>query len=186
MFFDGWGDLLRVLVAATVAYVTLLLLLRISGKRTLGQLNAFDFVVTVALGSMLSAIILPNEVSLAGGALGLGLLILFQALIATLTSRRPGVRSAVTASPALLLEDGRVLKDALRAHRMAESELRQAVRQSGHGDVHQIAAVVLETDGTLSVIPHSQLGDASALADLSGHGAPDANTAAGPDAPGQA
>jgi len=65
-----------------------------------------------------------------------------------------------------VLRDGQLLHDALRASRLAESEVRQAVRSSGSGDLSQVGAVVLESDGTLSVITDGQMGDGSALGDL--------------------
>ena len=69
MFFDSWTGLGRVLVVGTLAYVALVAVLRISGKRTLTKLNAFDLVVTVALGSTLATILLSNSVALADGFL---------------------------------------------------------------------------------------------------------------------
>jgi len=65
-----------------------------------------------------------------------------------------------------VLRDGQLLHDALRASRLAESEVRQAVRSSGSGDLSQVGAVVLESDGTLGVITDGQMGDGSALGDL--------------------
>jgi uncharacterized membrane protein YcaP (DUF421 family) len=61
-----------------------------------------------------------------------------------------------------------LVEDALRKHRISPGELRQAVRASGNGDLSQVGAVVLESDGTLSVITASSLGSASALRDVPG------------------
>ena len=94
MLFDSWAGLGRVLLVGTLAYVALVLLLRISGKRTLGKLNAFDLVVTVALGSTLATVLLSKSVALAEGVLALGLLILLQYLIAWLSVRSPQFQAA--------------------------------------------------------------------------------------------
>ena len=72
MLFDSWAGLGRVLLVGTLAYVALVLLLRISGKRTLSKLNAFDLVVTVALGSTLATVLLSKTVALAEGVLAIG------------------------------------------------------------------------------------------------------------------
>ena len=69
MFFDSWTGLLRVLVVGGVRHSALILFLRLSGKRTLAKLNAFDLVVTVALGSTLSSVILSKSVALLEGLL---------------------------------------------------------------------------------------------------------------------
>ena len=78
MWFDGWSDILRVALVGGAAYLTLLVVLRVSGKRTLAKLNAFDLVVTVALGSTLATILLSKDVSWSEGAVALGGLALLQ------------------------------------------------------------------------------------------------------------
>ena len=168
MWFDSWSEILRIVLVGAASYTTLVVILRLSGKRTLGQLNVFDFVVTVALGSTLATIFLSSDVSWAEGATALGLLAGLQLLVAWISSRRPRVRGVFTAEPALLLEGGRIRHDAMRRNRLTESELRQAVRMQGTGDLSQVAAVVLETNGTFSVISSSTYGDGSALEDVRG------------------
>lgn len=171
MWFDAWGDLARVVLVGAAAYVFLVVLLRLSGTRTLVELDAFDLVVTVAQGSTLATILLSSDVAWAEGALALVLLVALQLVVAWTTARWPASRKAVTASPTLLLWHGEVREDALREHRVSQGELRQAVRSGSSGDLSQVGAVVLESDGTLSVVPASSLGDASALADVPGAGA---------------
>jgi uncharacterized membrane protein YcaP (DUF421 family) len=168
MWFDSWSDLTRVAVIGASAYVTVVVVLRLTGKRTLAKLNAFDLVVTVALGSTLATILLSTDVSWTEGALGLLVLALLQTGVAWVTVRRPELRQAVTARPSLLLADGRLRPAALRAERVTEGEVRQAVRASGYGDLSSIAAVVLESDGSLSVIPASQAGNGSSLRGVRG------------------
>ncbi|WP_295658408.1 DUF421 domain-containing protein, partial [uncultured Nocardioides sp.] len=158
MWFDRWSDVLRVLLVGPAAYAVLMVVLRTSGKRTLAKLNAFDLVVTVSLGSTLATIFLSGTVSWSEGAVALAVLALLQWLVAACTARWPRSRAVVTAGPTLLLRDGTMLHDALRSQRLTESEVRQAVRGTGAGDVSAVAAVVLETDGTLSVVPRSKVG----------------------------
>jgi uncharacterized membrane protein YcaP (DUF421 family) len=163
MWFDSWSDIARVLAVGTAAYATVVVVLRLTGKRTLSKLNAFDLIVSVALGSTLATILLSSDVSWAEGATALALLASLQFVVAWTTTRLPRGRSVVTARPTLLLDDGRLLRDALREQRVTEDEIRQAVRATGSGDLADIAAVVLESDGSLSVIPASKAGDRSAL-----------------------
>ncbi|MBN1093203.1 DUF421 domain-containing protein [Blastococcus sp. TML/M2B] len=163
MWFDSWSDLVRVAVIGASAYLTVVVVLRLSGKRTLAKLNAFDLVVTVALGSTLATILLNSDVSWTEGALALAVLALLQSLVAWGTVRWPGGRKVVTARPTLLLRDGRALPEALRAERVTMDEVRQAVRATGSGDLTSTAAVVLESDGSLSVISASRLGNGSSL-----------------------
>ena len=168
MWFDNWADVGRVLLVGSAAYAVLVLVLRLSGKRTLSQLNVFDFVVTVAFGSTLATILLNSNVSWTEGAFALGLLAALQFVVALVSSRWPPSREAITSRPVLLLRNGQVLVSALRRNRLTESELRQAVRMQGSGDLSDVAAIVLETNGKLSVISHNRCGNGSALEDVEG------------------
>ena len=165
MWFDTWKDIVRVLLVTAGSYATLVLILRASGKRTLAKLNAFDLIVTVALGSTLATILLNGTVSWSEGAVALAGLAALQFVVAIVTVRFPNARGVITSQPSLLLRDGEYLEDPMRRQRVPHSEVRQAVRASGVGDLAQVAAVVLESDGTLSVIQSSQAGDRSALVD---------------------
>lgn len=158
MFFDSWSALLRVVVVGTCAYVGLVLLLRVSGKRTLAKLNAFDFVVTVALGSTLATVLLSSSVALVEGVTALALLIALQYVVAWASVRSATIEGLVKSSPTLLYRNG-FLHDAMRRERVTEDEVRQAARGQGHADLHSVGAVVLETDGTLSFLPEPNAGE---------------------------
>ena len=152
MFFDSWSGIGRVLAVGVLAYAALVVLLRVSGKRTLSKMNAFDLVVTVALGSTLATIVLSRDVALAEGVAAFALLILLQFAVTWSSVRSKAVRGAVKSEPALLFFDGRFLCDALRRERVTQDEAEAAVRQHGHASMREVAAIVLETDGSLSVM----------------------------------
>ena len=152
MFFDTWHSLIRVLVVGPLAYLALILFLRISGKRTLTKLNAFDLVVTVALGSTLSSIVLTKSVALLEGVLALATLIGLQFLITWSSVRSPRVKALIKSEPTLLAHDGRLVEGAMRRQRMTRDDVLAALRSEGLDDLSQAAAVVLETDGSISVL----------------------------------
>jgi uncharacterized membrane protein YcaP (DUF421 family) len=164
--FGGWDSLLRALVVGVLAYVALVLALRIAGKRTLSKLNAFDLVVTVALGSILATILLSSEVSLASGVLAFALLIFLQFVVTWSSVRIPWIRKAVTGEPRMLMYRGEILPDALKRARVTEAEIRAAVRSSGFSDMAAPEAVVLETDGSFSVVGGGDAGGPSSLSDV--------------------
>lgn len=159
MIFDGWSDVGRVLLVGTLAYAGLVLLLRVTGKRTLSKMNAFDLVVTVALGSTLATILLSKDVALVEGLAALALLCLLQYAVAALSVRSPRFESFVKAEPRLLFHQGRFLDRALVDERVTPEEIRAAMRAEGHGNLDDVASVVLETDGTFSVISAPSSGD---------------------------
>jgi len=152
MLVDDWFGLLRVMAVGVAAYAALVALLRASGKRTLAKLNAFDFVVTVALGSTLATVLLSKDVALAEGLLAFALLAGLQYAVAWLSVRSPRFSGLVKSEPSLLLHRGRFLDEAMRRQRVTREEVVSALRSSGLARPEDAAAVVLETDGSLSVV----------------------------------
>jgi uncharacterized membrane protein YcaP (DUF421 family) len=163
MFFDNWAGLGRTLIVGVLAYAALIFLLRISGKRTLSKMNAFDLIVTVALGSTLATILLSKDVALAEGVLALALLIFLQFVITWLTVRSTTVLRLIKAEPTLLVHQGEFLQRAMKVQRVTEAEVRAAVRAQGIAAMEKVMAVVLETDASFTVIPYSDSDSASAL-----------------------
>jgi uncharacterized membrane protein YcaP (DUF421 family) len=151
MLFQGWPGLVRTVIVGVLAYTSLVAFLRVSGKRTLAKLNAFDLVVTVALGSTLSSILLQESVALAEGALALALLILMQYGVTALSVRLPAFARTVRAEPALLVKDGRCCFEMMHQERITESEALSAIRSAGGHRIEDARTVILESDGTLSV-----------------------------------
>ncbi|GEL41522.1 DUF421 domain-containing protein [Methylorubrum extorquens] len=152
MLFDSWSGLGRVLLVGPLAYVALVAILRISGKRTLTKLNAFDLVVTVALGSTLATVLLSKSVALAEGVLAMALLVFLQFAITWLAVRVSWVDGLIKSEPTLIVHEGRFLEQALVAQRVTKDEVLSALRSSGAGDLADVDAVVLETDGSMSVL----------------------------------
>lgn len=151
MFFNGWEGLARTALVGVLAYLALIVLLRMSGKRTLSKMNAFDLVVTVALGSTLATVLLSKDVALAEGVVAFAVLIGLQLSITWLSVRSRTVARFVKAEPTLLVHRGQYLPQAMRRERVLESEVLAAVRGQGMAAVDQVQAVVLETDGSFSV-----------------------------------
>lgn len=167
MFFDDIGDVGRVVVLGGLAYVVLVAVLRVSGKRTLAKLNAFDLVVTVAFGSVLATSFLSPTVSLAESAAAFAILAVAQFAVAKTSVLRPAFGRTVRARPTALVLDGRMRQDALRSERVTRADVLAAIRDAGIARTEDVDAVVLETDGSITVVPDANNG-ASALADVAG------------------
>lgn len=106
MFFDSWRGMLHILVVGFSAYAILIFMLRISGKRTLSKMNAFDLVVTVALGSTLATVLLDQSVPLMEGVLALALLVGLQFAITWMSVRFDWFKTLIKAEPTLLVHEG--------------------------------------------------------------------------------
>lgn len=165
MFFDGWFPILRVVIVGALAYAGLVVVLRTTGKRTLSKMNAFDLIVTVALGSTLATILLSEQVALVTGLAAFAVLASLQYAVAWASVRSEAMAKMVKAEPRLLFHDGSYLRSAMKAERVTKSEILQAIRNKGVSSLDQVAAVVLETDGTLNVIERGP-GAETSLADV--------------------
>ena len=166
LFFNIWSGILRTLIVGASAYVALVLILRISGKRTLTKLNAFDLVVTVALGSTLATVLLSKDVALAEGVTAFTLLCFAQYVVTWSSVRSQLIRGIVKGEPTLLLYRGELLWDALKRERVTQDEIQAAARSARQHDLKAVEAVVLETDGSLSVIAKLGESPGPAVAEL--------------------
>lgn len=168
MFFENWYDLWRIFVSCLIAYAALIFWLRVSGKRTLSKWNAFDFIVTIALGSILATVILSKNTPIVEGVFAAVLLIAFQFIITFLGSRIDLVDKIIKAEPTLLYYKGSYRKEVMKQQRVSKSEILSAIRASSIGSLDKVEAVVLETDGEFSVIETSDGGNNSTLQDVEG------------------
>lgn len=167
IYFDGWPGVLRVVAIGVPAYLALVFILRLSGKRSLAQLNIFDLVVTVSLGSTLATILLSNSVALAEGVTALALLIFLQFVLSWSSVRSAKVRNAIRSEPTLLYHDNNFVGSALKKQRVSREEILQAVRSSGLPAMDKVGSVILETDGSFSVIPLSEGNPETLLSNVS-------------------
>ena len=151
-FYSGSRPLLRTLVIAALAYPAMLLLVRISGHRTLARMNAFDLIVTIALGSTLASVITSEDLALAQGVLAFSLLVGMQFAITFLARRFGRIERIVNGDPTLLFFRGSFVRSGLDAARLTESEVVAAMRSHGSASLEMVEAVVLETNGQVSVV----------------------------------
>ncbi|MEC3874349.1 DUF421 domain-containing protein [Chryseobacterium salviniae] len=154
IFFESWTKVGHVALLTIIAFVTLFLFIRISGKRTLAKFNAFDFVVTVTLGSVLAYMMLA-QVNLTEGTVVLLLIIAMQLLFAKLSRRSVVIERLLNASPKLLFYKGSYLENNMEKELVTRQEILASIRQKGIGNVDDVLAVVIEANGDLSVIKKS-------------------------------
>lgn len=114
VFFDGWSGLIRVVVVGSLAYVALVLILRVTGKRTLSKMNAFDAIVTITLASTLATVLLSSGVALAEGVTAFLLLCILQYVVTYPSVRSSGFQDIIKAKPRLIFYRGRYLEDAMQ------------------------------------------------------------------------
>lgn len=169
LLFKDWQSIGNIALCALIGYVVLFLFIRISGKRTLAKLTAFDFVVTVTLGSTLSSMVL-GKVTQAEGAVAMAIIILLQYVLAWSAKKSPLLEKAINASPTMVFYRGLFLEEAMNKEVLTREEISASVRAFGLGDLQQVEAVIMELNGELTVIKKSIGSSYTSLEDVEAPG----------------
>jgi uncharacterized membrane protein YcaP (DUF421 family) len=138
-------------VRATVVYVFLLVLVRLTGKRTVGQFTPFDLIVVMLLSEAVSGSLAGQDGSLTGGLIAATTLIAINALIALVTARSPKADALLEGKPVLVGRDGQIYRDVLKHQRVPVSDLEQALREHDC-QIENMRMAVLESDGKISIL----------------------------------
>ncbi|WP_409250641.1 DUF421 domain-containing protein [Bacillus sp. SCS-153A] len=169
LLFDGWRNLIRAVIMCLLAYPFLLFLLRLFGRRTLAHVNMFDFIITITYGAILSTILTNDKVTLAEGAVILFMLTLLQLLIAKLTVKSKRVTDLIKASPSYIFYEGQFYKKEMGKHRILIEDLRMKIRNEGLSSFERVEAIVLEGDGSISIIKKEEVRSKDALIGVQNH-----------------
>ncbi|MCL6260931.1 DUF421 domain-containing protein [Aquiflexum sp. TKW24L] len=166
IWFDSWGSILKIIFMTPLAYITMVVLLRISGKRTLSKMNAFDFIVTIALGSTLSSVALNESIPLVNGITAILLFIGLQFLLTWLSVRVKVIKTIITAKPTLIFYKGNFLQEAMQHERITVEEIYSAARQKGFSTLDNIDLIVFETTGDFAIVEKLIEGKKSSFEDV--------------------
>ena len=147
MSLPWWEFLVRV----TVVYSVLLVLVRLSGKRTVGQFTPFDVLVMLLLSETVSNSLSGGDESLPGGLMAAATLILLNGLVGLLTAMSRRAERLIEGRAVLLGRDGRVFDELLQRHRVGRDDVDQALRKA-ECSLHDMRCLFLEADGSLTVL----------------------------------
>jgi uncharacterized membrane protein YcaP (DUF421 family) len=136
---------------ASMVYFALLVMMRVSGKRTVGQFTPFDLLVVMLLSESVSASLAGGDDSIPGGLLLAGTLIALNVIVATLTARVRGIASLIDGEPVLLGRDGKLFHAAIRRQHIPLGDVEQALRQNDT-QLADMKLLMLETDGEITVV----------------------------------
>lgn len=143
----------EIIVRTVVVYWVVLLLLRIAGKRELGQMTPFDLVVILVIANAVQNAMTGGDNSLIGGVIAAATLTGVNIAVERYGGRIPILRRALASEPTLLLQDGKPIDGHLKRERVSVEEIEMAARQHGIDDLTNVAAAILEEDGSISIIP---------------------------------
>ena len=150
---SGWPRMVEVGGNALLFYVLIVVMVRLVGKRTTSELNNFDWIINVTIGSLAASGILLKNVATADAIAAIAVLAACQFVTTMVVQRSRKAADVVKAEPTLLTHKGRYLREAMERTRISEEEIRAALRQKGITENAGANWVVLETNGQLSVIP---------------------------------
>jgi len=143
-----WEFVLR----ALVVYAALLVMVRLSGKRSVGQFTPFDMILLILLGTAVQNSLIGKDVSLLGGLLLAGVLIAMNHVVGWVTARSRRIHGLVEGRAVRIIEDGVLDKDQLLREGMSEMDLEEALRRAGLEHVSEVRRGWLETDGHITLI----------------------------------
>ena len=153
IFFDNIDKLGRIVLTSAMIYVLIVLVTKVSGKRSTSQLNNFDWIVTVMIGSLGASTILLKDIPLIEGVSAILVLYLLQFLVTKYASISPQFSSVMLSDPRIVFYQGQFLPEAMRAERLTRQEIECAMRTEGINSFDDVEAIVFESDAKLSVIP---------------------------------
>ena len=139
------------IVRGVAVYLVLLVLVRLSGKRTVGQFTPFDLLVVMLLSESVSNSLSGGDQSLVGGLVVAVVLVLLNLLMGYITTRTRRAEDVIEGSPVLIARDGKLFVDVLRRHRLGQGEWEQSLREAD-AEMHEVRRAFLESDGTISIL----------------------------------
>lgn len=155
--FTTWATALQIVARTGAVYLLVLVGVRLTGKREVGQMTPFDLTLLLLLSNSVQNAMTGPDTSLAGGAVAAVVLLSLNYLVAEFSGLNRRFRRVVQGSPSLLIHNGQLLMDHMQREHLTTDEVMRALREHGIGSVGEVALGVLEVDGSLSFLKKDEL-----------------------------
>jgi uncharacterized membrane protein YcaP (DUF421 family) len=155
--FPGAHVLLEIVLRTGVIYLLVLIGVRLSGKREVGQMTPFDLTLLLLLSNSVQNAMTGPDTSLAGGAIAAGTLLILNYLVAEVAGTNRRFRRLIEGQPTLLIHDGKTIESHMAREHVSVDELHRALRQHGINSIDQAALAVLEVDGSISCLKYDEI-----------------------------
>ncbi len=156
-FFPGANVLLQIVLRTGVIYLLVLIGVRLSGKREVGQMTPFDLTLLLLLSNSVQNAMTGPDTSLLGGAVAAATLLILNYLVANVSGGSRRFRKLVEGEPSLLIHDGKIIDSHMAKERVSMDELHRALREHGLNSCDQVALAVLEVDGSISCLKYDEI-----------------------------
>jgi len=156
-FYPAGHVLVEIVLRTGVIYLLVLIGVRLSGKREVGQMTPFDLTLLLLLSNSVQNAMTGPDTSLAGGAVAASTLLIMNYVVAGLSGRNRRMRRLIEGQPSLLVHDGKVIESHMARERVSMDELNRALREHGISSCDQVALAVLEVDGSISCLKYDEI-----------------------------
>src|SRR3954463_7758350 len=153
----NWHTLLEIAVRSAVVYIVVIVGIRLSGKREVGQMTPFDLTLLLLLSNSVQNAMTGPDTSLAGGIVAAATLLILNFGIGKLSGTNRTFRKFIQGKPTLLVHNGEIIEEHMRRERVSLDELKRALREHNIEDVKDVALAVLEVDGTISCLRYDDV-----------------------------
>lgn len=157
LFPAGWHILPQIALRTGVIYLVVLIGVRLSGKREVGQMTPFDLTLLLLLSNSVQNAMTGPDTSLFGGVVAAATLLLLNYLVGTVSGASRGFRRIVEGEPSLLVHDGKAIESHMAREHVSMDELQRALREHGIASIHDVALAVLEVDGSISCMKYDEI-----------------------------
>ncbi len=155
--FPGGHVLIGIVMRTAVIYTVVLLGVRLSGKREVGQMTPFDLTLLLLISNAVQNAMTGPDNSLIGGIVAAATLLVMNYFVADVSGLSRRFRRVVEGQPSLLIHDGQVMTEHMAKERVSKDELDRALREHGIASPHDVALAVLEVDGSISCLKYDEI-----------------------------
>lgn len=151
------SSLLEVALRTVIIYIVILIGIRITGKREVGQMASFDLVLLLLIANAVQNAMTGPDTSVTGGLVAAGTLLLINVFVSRFSVRSRKLRQVLEGTPTVLIKNGKQIGISLEKEHIALEELEQALREHGVVAIEEVGLAVLEVDGSISVLKKDEL-----------------------------
>ena len=152
LLFNDWQTIFRIILSGILIYISLILIFNLFGKRSIANLSMHDYVVTIAMGSIVGSSILSKSATLLDGLVSILILMALQFIVTYLSKLDDRFFHYLNSKPRILFIEGKFIDENMKDNRITRDEVYSAIREQGQTTSDQIFAVLIESNGNLSVI----------------------------------
>lgn len=150
------NELIYILEKGIISIVVMFLFTLLMGRKQVGQLNMFDYIIGITIGSIASEMTIANDIGIVEGTLGIAIYAVSAFLISEWTMKSITARRLIVGTPCIIIQRGKILEKSLKKIKIDLNDLMQEARNNGYFDMSEIEYAIMEANGRISFLPKSK------------------------------